>query len=108
MLVRCQNWVILREARSLWGRGYRAHPQKNARKLACFSRNADKMLASSLPSWQDSRSTYCWMNLNPEGLRGDQEMLQVQVADPVDGVGFGRLILTWRGPVKRTRVLANL
>jgi tetratricopeptide (TPR) repeat protein len=53
-------------------------------------------------------STYCWVNESPERWRGNQEMLQVQIAGPVDEAGFGRLILTWRGPVKRTRVLANL
>src|SRR2546425_2744418 len=42
------------------------------------------------------------------GRRGDQEMLQIQVTSQVDEAGFGRLILTWRGRVKRTRVLANL
>jgi tetratricopeptide (TPR) repeat protein len=35
-------------------------------------------------------------------------MLQVQVAGQVDEVGFGRLIFTWRGPVKRTKVLTFL
>jgi tetratricopeptide (TPR) repeat protein len=35
-------------------------------------------------------------------------MLQVQVAGPIDEAGFGRLILSWRGLVKRTKVLANL
>src|SRR6266566_4625639 len=35
-------------------------------------------------------------------------MLQIQVTSQVDEAGFGRLILTWRGRVKRTRVLANL
>jgi len=35
-------------------------------------------------------------------------MLQVQAAGPVDEAGFGRLIFTWRGTVKRTRVLIHL